>query len=430
MHPLKQSNDSPQRRTASPRHLLQDQHEKFSPHSPLQSSPRATVTGASSVITSRRSPIILCMGLACLLTMEVSRWHRSETGSFMMSTIPPCENKNVWVSDASANNTRLDNDIAGRKDINTTDLDFAILGFPKTGTTFLIYALQQHPQVVMPPDGTAPYEFCQIHRKDGDQELRDWLNNSSSSFKPPGMPASVSLKRGIKCPTMVRAMNSIENLMKVSDATKLIVGVRHPVLWFQSFYNYRVYEKHTYPAIDPNPIPSPFTLNNQKEWRDVSTAYAKFDSYLKQLMKVPLSGKELNEMLATDAFWEKRTTPNPYKVFIYTSEQLNDKNATRQSTFRRQLQRYLDLETALVDFNTMPEMNKHDEVFPEYIDICNATYDRIRQSLLQSGKKSSEWILQKFIQSKDVFVGNRNYFVGHLKEWGVDPCKKRTRSNI
>jgi hypothetical protein len=28
----------------------------------------------------------------------------------------------------------------------------------------------------------------------------------------------------------------------------------------------------------------------------------------------------------------------------------------------------------------------------------------------------AEWILQKFIQSKDVFVGNMKYFVGHLKE--------------
>lgn len=157
-------------------------------------------------------------------------------------------------------------------------------------------------------------------------------------------------------------------------------------------------------------------------------AYAKFDAYLKQLMKVPLSAKELNEMLATDAFWEKRTTPNPYKVFLYTSEQLNDKNSTRQSSFRRELQHFLDLDTPLVDFNTMPEMNKHDEVYPEYIDICNATYSRIRLALLQSGKKSGEWILQKFIQSKDVFVGNRDYFVQHLKEWGVDPCKKRMRS--
>jgi len=237
MQPLKQNHDSPQRRLVSPSRLLIEQDDKFFPHSPLKSSPQAVVAAASSVLASRHSPFILSLGLACLLLMEVSRWHRSGTGSFLFSTVPPCENGNVLIGDTAANNLRIDSDIAGRTDPNRTDLDFAILGFPKTGTTFLIYALLQHPQVIMPPDGTAPYEFCQIHHKDGDQELRDWLKNSSS-YKPADMPSS-SLKRGIKCPTMVRAMNSIENLMKVSDATKLIVGVRHPVLWFQSFYNYR-----------------------------------------------------------------------------------------------------------------------------------------------------------------------------------------------
>jgi hypothetical protein len=46
-----------------------------------------------------------------------------------------------------------------------------------------------------------------------------------------------------------------------------------------AFYIHRVYEKHTDPDIDPNPIPSPFTLHYKKEWRDVSIAYARFDSY-------------------------------------------------------------------------------------------------------------------------------------------------------
>ena len=46
-------------------------------------------------------------------------------------------------------------------------------------------------------------------------------------------------KYGIKCPVMIRRMMSIEALMKVSDSTRLIVGVRHPIKWFESYYNYR-----------------------------------------------------------------------------------------------------------------------------------------------------------------------------------------------
>ena len=127
-------------------------------------------------------------------------------------------------------------------------------------------------------------------------------------------------------------------------------------------------------------------------------------------------------MLNTDAFWEKRIQPNPYQVFIYTSEQLNDNNTTRQATFRGELQHFLGLDTPLVDFNTMPEMNKHDEVYPEYIDICNATYLSIRKELIAAGSKSSQWITNKFIRSQDVFVGNRDFFIEHLRSWKTDPC--------
>ena len=422
--PDQSQNGSPLRRVGmSPKRLLLDtplsmNEETVAMLTPLRSSPRGSPRSAmgSSALFYRRAPFMLCMALSCcLLLMEFSFWQKG-TGSFLFSTVTPCDN----TGDASFANQEYMNDIKSTKD-NRTDLDFAIVGFPKTGTTFLIYALEQHPQVLMPPQETwtAPMEFCQIHHQDGAQQLRDWLHNTSS------IEVAGSLtKRGIKCPTMVRATNAIEHLMAVSDVTKLVVGVRHPVSWFQSFYNYRVSENKEFPEQYPEPIPSPFTLINRKEWRDVSMAYAKFDKYLKQLMKVPLSGKDLKDLLATDAFWEKRATPNPYKVFIYTNEQLNDKNVTRQASFRRDLQQFLGLDTPLVDFNTIPEQNRNDEAYPEFIDLCDAKYVKIKQVLLQSGRKSSQWIIDKFLKSEDVFVGNRDYFVEHLRGWGVDPCQK------
>jgi hypothetical protein len=112
-----------------------------------------------------------------------------------------------------------------------------------------------------------------------------------------------------------------------------------------------VYEQHNDPDIVPNPIPLPFTLNKMKIWCEVSMVYANFDLYLKQITKVPMSGKELNKMINTDSFWEKRAIPNPYKVFIYSSNQLNDRNATRQSNICHQLQQCLYLESPLEDCN-------------------------------------------------------------------------------
>jgi len=106
-------------------------------------------------------------------------------------------------------------------------LDFAVIGFPKTGTTFLKIVLEQHPKVKMHPG-----EFCQIHGDDGDKPMLNWLQNVSSMALP-------GQKYGIKCPSLVRDTDAIDNLVKLSDHTRLVVGVRHPLLWFQSFYNYR-----------------------------------------------------------------------------------------------------------------------------------------------------------------------------------------------
>eukprot|EP00956_Cyclotella_meneghiniana_P018783 scaffold31616_cov23-Cyclotella_meneghiniana.AAC.2 len=139
------------------------------------------------------------------------------------STIISTNNSSIVVSTSSNNNNNN----------NTVELNFAILGFPKTGSSFLTYALNTHPQVIMPPDGTAPYEFCQIHRKEGHLELLDWLLQLQKKNATDSSESTTKIKHGIKCPTMVRAVNAIENLMKVSKRTKLVVGVRHPVLWFQ-----------------------------------------------------------------------------------------------------------------------------------------------------------------------------------------------------
>jgi hypothetical protein len=47
-------------------------------------------------------------------------------------------------------------------------------------------------------------------------------------------------KRGYKAPRDITNANALTAFATYFPTTKLIIGVRHPVLWFQSFYNYRV----------------------------------------------------------------------------------------------------------------------------------------------------------------------------------------------
>jgi hypothetical protein len=156
-------------------------------------------------------------------------------------------------------------------------------------------------------------------------------------------------------------------------------------------------------------------------------ALVKYDLFLKQLAKVSLTMQDTLEMGKTsqDPFWEKRISPNPFKVFIYTPEQLSDANVTRQDEFRVELQEFLRLEAPLRDFNEMPMIKSNEVTYPEYIDICDPKYERIKQTLLKIGKKSSEWIIEKFIKSKDVVVSGEHFFVENLKTWGDGPCETR-----
>lgn len=136
-----------------------------------------------------------------------------------------------------------------------------------------------------------------------------------------------------------------------------------------------------------------------------------------------MTSREMLEMIRSDTLWEKQITVNPYKVFLYSSDQLQDKNATRQSIFRHDLKEFLRLEKPLVDFNRVPKVNANTETYPEYIDICEPKFLKIRQTLLASGRKSRDWILNKFIKSSDVTVSNLAFFEENLKDWGKDPCK-------
>jgi hypothetical protein len=72
-------------------------------------------------------------------------------------------------------------------------------------------------------------------------------------------------------------------LVTIKQDLKIIVGVRHPVSWFQSYYNYRVIEIH-----DKNVVIQPPTaesLIGSKSWMGVSTDGARFELGLMQLGK-------------------------------------------------------------------------------------------------------------------------------------------------
>ena len=310
-------------------------------------------------------------------------------------------------------------------------LDFAIVGFEKTGTTFLLKALGSHPEVVMPVKHSELSKKLCVKKDSGKVVLLDWLNeqhdkevilrDSRELASDTNKQQRRILKHGMKCSDLLRKSLAIENLADLSDQTRLIVGLRHPVLWFQSLYNYRV--RQSYEQNWTSSIPSPHDLHGSRQWRGISTTAAKFDVQLKQLAKVPMTKNEVLDMLSNELdSYELRLSPNPLKVFIYTIEQLEDTNTKRRLQFEKDIQTFLNLQHPLKHFASETKENVNDSSYPESINICDSEYKRIRRKLVRQGIKSSEWIREKFIKSKDVTVSDVSYFESMLKTWSEDPC--------
>lgn len=96
-------------------------------------------------------------------------------------------------------------------------LNFAIIGFPKCGTSTLMFHLQNHPEIQIFSD-----ERCDMAFNKQARLIRDLYNEF-----PEGDYA-----RGLKCPMDVESTKlGMPNYLQYFPQTRFLVGIRHPVLW-------------------------------------------------------------------------------------------------------------------------------------------------------------------------------------------------------
>ena len=317
------------------------------------------------------------------------------------------------------NETTLDFATAGNGN-NETTLDFAIIGFAKTGTTFLHDILANHSQVIMHDD-----EFW----GDGNM-LKQWLNETTKYVQNETnreQLQSTTQRRGIKCPRIVKETARLDQLL--NNTSRVIVGVRHPVHWFESLYNYRIWQKHEKKRFNKQP-PLRLLHNNRTDWLGLSTGAARFDLYLKQLGKVPLSSDELQHMTQVkkvDGIMQstEHHSQHPIKVFLYPMEQIKDNDTTRRLHFQQTLQQFLNLDTPFHDLASKQKVNVNNFVHSENMNICEEQYRFIRDTLVWQGKHASEWIRNKFMKSEDVVVSDVGFMNEILGRWSVDPCDEK-----
>jgi hypothetical protein len=311
-------------------------------------------------------------------------------------------------------------------------LDFLVAGFPKCGTTSLLYSLTAHPEVAIDKrehcaiafdKGYSESTVAQMFRND--MQVLEKTNANVNANK------ANSKITGIKCPDALYKDRAIRRLVdwqtpnsassKTTTSTHLIVGLRHPVWQMQSYYNYRVtemYDKKVWWKIFRS-LPD-ILEGRTKPWKGMSPYSVRYELFLQQLDKVNLTTTELVDL---QQYPELSVQPNPFRVFVYALEQLEDANVDRNAVFRRDLADFLHLEQSL------PEVGHENmnhfigaAAHPESIDICESSFQPVRQQMVNDATVSAQWIEERFINAADVTVSNRDHFLAALEGWKKDPC--------
>lgn len=287
-------------------------------------------------------------------------------------------------------------------------INFAITGFPKCGTSTLMHYFADNPEIQIFGN-----ERCELGANQHVPLFRDMYQKFAGG----------DYVRGIKCPSNLENSLALTNYAKWLPKTDMIVGIRHPVKWFESFYNHRI--QNNYEMLHPNNL----TGGCGKKSSGVCTNRANFHVNLAMLHLTKLKEEERNLLPAFGQRWINRKYNWTGRVFLYDVDQLNDKNETTAYRFRKDLQRFLYLRKELPPMVWFkPGRKKLDDVEQNRVDalkvdICHKKYAPVRKVLMKSARNVSKWVSDYFIGAQDVFVSSPDNLRTILKTWNRDPCE-------
>ena len=335
-------------------------------------------------------------------------------------------------------------------------IDFTVPAFAKCSTTFLLRYVLNVPQIYHGwpdqwPTNDDPKQLMEIHELESNQlqafiDRYDVSNktmyhdqNDQNKFHYHRIYKGKKVINGFKAPGLVTHTNGIRNLFKVAPKVNFVITTRHPVLYFQSFWNFRARHKVKGPLL---PLPLELigacdkckpnienctlvTLNSF----NVCTNNANFHHFLARLLFTPMNTTEELDLLGTGV----RHTSYPFtgNMFIMESSQMADNDTNRLQLFRNDLERFLGLgHNVLPDIalgekeNTASSKNKTKmkELGINQMNICDEEYRPLRDILLQNGASASEWIKNYLLQSSRVVVSSRDFFLESIEKWKLDPC--------
>jgi len=331
-------------------------------------------------------------------------------------------------------------------------LDFAIIGFPKSGTTFLKDYINQTSQ-------TYVYERELCIKKYSDlidfvelyYDLHEQYDDNQQQQEQGGYPSMKDtspsrIKFGLKCPGVLYR-NDLSIYKRYFPTTKLIIGLRSPLSWFESFYNYQMTKRNPSIQKDTN---TTNLIGMCKKHQKVCTHRARFHSALGRLGKTSLDsvdelnllfGQQQSRVVEEDRSMstavsneegsssirrrlqnkqhEEQHNGIPNQILLYELNQIHNPNTSQH--FTQAIKDYLDISE-----ERLPVISTYHQHKPRTIDICNEEHEQVRKVLLQIGIESSMWIQKYFLKSPTVNVVDSDSFSELLDAWQVDSCLNKT----
>jgi len=298
-------------------------------------------------------------------------------------------------------------------------LDFAVIGFGKCGTTSMLSWLDLHPQLQTYP-----------------REVYDLMQDNPAALvkKLYSLPVG-NVQRGYKSPVDMSLLHTMQYFQRYFYRTKLIVGIRHPVRWFESLYNFRI-QNARMKILDDFPHPNELVGRCFARAKNACTYKGEFALFLRHL------GKTLHERNATtNEFVPTLTELNMYRaarfriipnvqhklenpVFLFEMTQLfNDTDRLAEDVAS-----FLNVE---VPSNwTIPHKIPGKDHWTEEqqaakdrrkMNICGDEFIPLRTELMRQSRVNSLWIRRYLLPH--VAVSSPASFEQILREeWMQDPC--------
>ena len=395
---------------------------------------------------------------------DLMRTNNQSQGSSISSLSPP-ELDGAWPNQTYATAQDfppkqllppLESLVSGNQIIGNVSflLDAAILGFAKCGTTTLSSWLDSHTGMKSIPGesfalfGKQPTRLIHWLWNMRHESLQNQNNASSlQSDQPFDAP-----KQLYKQPKDAYLPHVLQTLEKYWPNAKLIYTLRHPVLWFESYYNFRNSKRKQSNGISDQVIGRKGTIHDGISYQ-LHTGLGEFHIFMAMLGKTAqttktittttspngTSNNDADEWSLIEPFLkasEAKLFPFakiPNQVFFLDSAQLSDSNQTRMQQLQQDLSHFLGLDQPLplpiphVKPETLWLTNQElQRRKANRVDICEARYRKLRQELLRIGAAAGVWLRDYFMVSPDVYYSSVDHSLEDLLEsWAVDPCEER-----